>query len=182
MGGSPGLLVMGGDSYPEGRGFESQHCILLGHKNYFIFCLLINTYRFVFIVERGPSLWNFLPSQWWHHKKVHWELSQIIPFVLMHHFSLVSKKKINFLFALVLENLKTFFFNDLTLTDLKGDARATSMKKKKNIFQKNLRRWIVRSPNSWKNFHFYLKIVLLPLRTQKFQFHENSAKTRFANG
>ena len=31
MGGSPGLLVMGGDSYREGRGFESQHHILDGH-------------------------------------------------------------------------------------------------------------------------------------------------------
>ena len=27
-GGSPGLVVMGGDSCPEGRRFESQHCIL----------------------------------------------------------------------------------------------------------------------------------------------------------
>ena len=31
-GGRPGLVVMGGDSWPEGRGFESQICILLdGH-------------------------------------------------------------------------------------------------------------------------------------------------------
>ena len=27
-GGSPGLVVMGGDSCSEGCGFESQHCIL----------------------------------------------------------------------------------------------------------------------------------------------------------
>ena len=31
MGGSPGLVVMGGDSCPEGCVFESQHCILDGH-------------------------------------------------------------------------------------------------------------------------------------------------------
>ena len=30
-GGSLGLVVMGGDSYPEGRGFKTQHCILHGH-------------------------------------------------------------------------------------------------------------------------------------------------------
>ena len=29
--GSPGLVVMGGDSRSEGRGFESLHCILDGH-------------------------------------------------------------------------------------------------------------------------------------------------------
>ena len=31
MGGSPGLVVMGGDSRSEGRGFESQCRILDGH-------------------------------------------------------------------------------------------------------------------------------------------------------
>ena len=31
LGRSPGLVVMGGDSCPEGRGFEFQHCILAGH-------------------------------------------------------------------------------------------------------------------------------------------------------
>ena len=30
MGGSPGLVVMGGVSYSEGCGFESQHHILAG--------------------------------------------------------------------------------------------------------------------------------------------------------
>ena len=30
-GGSPGLVVMGGDSSTDGRGFESQHHILGGH-------------------------------------------------------------------------------------------------------------------------------------------------------
>ena len=28
VGGSPGLVVMGGDSCCDGRGFKSQHCIL----------------------------------------------------------------------------------------------------------------------------------------------------------
>ena len=31
MGGTPGLVVMGGDSWSEGNGFESQHCMLDGH-------------------------------------------------------------------------------------------------------------------------------------------------------
>ena len=31
LGGSPGLVVMGGDSHSEGRGFESLCCILDGH-------------------------------------------------------------------------------------------------------------------------------------------------------
>ena len=30
-GGSPGLVVMGGDSCSKGRVFESRHCILDGH-------------------------------------------------------------------------------------------------------------------------------------------------------
>ena len=29
--GSTGLVVKGGDSRSEGRGFKSQHCILYGH-------------------------------------------------------------------------------------------------------------------------------------------------------
>ena len=29
---SPGLVVMGGDSCSEGRGFEYQRCILYGHN------------------------------------------------------------------------------------------------------------------------------------------------------
>ena len=31
MDGSPGQVVMGGDSYSEDHGFESQHCLLDGH-------------------------------------------------------------------------------------------------------------------------------------------------------
>ena len=31
MGGSPGLVVMGGDLFPEGRGFKSRHSILDGN-------------------------------------------------------------------------------------------------------------------------------------------------------
>ena len=37
-GGNPGLVVMGGDSCSEGRGFESQHLILDGHFFPFICC------------------------------------------------------------------------------------------------------------------------------------------------
>ena len=35
---SPGLVVMGGDSSPEDRGFESQHHILDGHVFTYICC------------------------------------------------------------------------------------------------------------------------------------------------
>ena len=34
----PGLVVMGGDSLSEGRGFESQHRILDGHFFTYICC------------------------------------------------------------------------------------------------------------------------------------------------
>ena len=37
-GGSPGLVVMGGDSCSKGREFESQHCILDGHFFTIICC------------------------------------------------------------------------------------------------------------------------------------------------
>ena len=36
--GRPGLVVMGGDSCPEGRRFESQHGILDGHFVTYICC------------------------------------------------------------------------------------------------------------------------------------------------
>ena len=38
VGGSPGLMVMGGDSCSKGREFESQHRILDGHFFTFICC------------------------------------------------------------------------------------------------------------------------------------------------
>ena len=38
MGGSPGLVVMGGDTYSEGCGFKSRHCILDGHFFTYICC------------------------------------------------------------------------------------------------------------------------------------------------
>ena len=37
-GGSPGLVIMGGDSCPEGRGFESHHRLLDGHFFTYICC------------------------------------------------------------------------------------------------------------------------------------------------
>ena len=39
--GSPGLVVMGGDSCTEGRGFESQCCILDGHFFTLICCKIV---------------------------------------------------------------------------------------------------------------------------------------------
>ena len=38
IGGSPGLVVMGGDSRSEGREFKSQHCILDGHVIFTSIC------------------------------------------------------------------------------------------------------------------------------------------------
>ena len=37
-GGSPGLLVMGGDSCSKGRGFESQHCTYTGWTYFTFIC------------------------------------------------------------------------------------------------------------------------------------------------
>ena len=39
MGGSPGLVVMGGDSYSKGGGFESWRCILVGHNIFHLYLL-----------------------------------------------------------------------------------------------------------------------------------------------
>ena len=41
MGRSPVLVVMGGDSRSEGRGFESQCCILDGHYFTLICCKIV---------------------------------------------------------------------------------------------------------------------------------------------
>ena len=38
---SPGLVVMGDDSYSGGRGFESQHCLLDVHDFFEIIVLFI---------------------------------------------------------------------------------------------------------------------------------------------
>ena len=43
-GGSPGLVVMGGVSCSEGRGFKSRHCLLDGH------------FPHVFVVKIGMML------------------------------------------------------------------------------------------------------------------------------
>ena len=42
MGGSPGLVVMGGDSCSDDRGFESWHHILDGHFFPLICCKICN--------------------------------------------------------------------------------------------------------------------------------------------
>ena len=42
MGGSPGLVVMGGDSCSEGRGFESQHHILCGNFSHIFVVKICN--------------------------------------------------------------------------------------------------------------------------------------------
>ena len=67
MGGSPGLVVMGGDSCTEGRGFESQHHILVGHFSQ-IFVVKIVTFvwkdetkwkrRRGLPILKGKQIWN----------------------------------------------------------------------------------------------------------------------------
>ena len=42
MGGSPGLVVMGGDSRSKGCGFESRHCILEGHFSHIFVVKICN--------------------------------------------------------------------------------------------------------------------------------------------
>ena len=44
LGGSPGLVVMGGESCSKGREFESWHHILDGHLFTFIGCKNCNLY------------------------------------------------------------------------------------------------------------------------------------------
>ena len=41
MGGSPGLVVMGGDSCSKSHGFKSWHCILNGHFSHGICCKIV---------------------------------------------------------------------------------------------------------------------------------------------
>ena len=45
LGGSHGLVVMGGDSCSEGRGFESQHYVLDGHFSHFIVVKLYSLFE-----------------------------------------------------------------------------------------------------------------------------------------
>ena len=49
LGGSPGLVVKGGDSHSEGCGFESQHRILNGHSFTWICCKIV---MFVCLFEK----------------------------------------------------------------------------------------------------------------------------------
>ena len=46
MGGSPGLVVTGGESRFKGRGFESRHRILDGHE-IFSHCFVVKIVLFV---------------------------------------------------------------------------------------------------------------------------------------
>ena len=42
LGGSPGLVVMGGDSHSEGHGFESRYYILDGHFSHIFVVKICN--------------------------------------------------------------------------------------------------------------------------------------------
>ena len=48
LGGSPGLVVMGGDLCSEGRGFESQHRILDVHFSHLFVVKVV-----MFVLKRG---------------------------------------------------------------------------------------------------------------------------------
>ena len=64
LGGSPGLVVMGGDSCSEGSGFESQRCILDGH----VFTLIY--YKFVLMLFWKDWKWTKKRPGMAHLKKV----------------------------------------------------------------------------------------------------------------
>ena len=51
LGGSPGLVVTGGDLTSEGCGFESQHCVLHGH-----YCTIISCKIVLMFVWKWPKL------------------------------------------------------------------------------------------------------------------------------
>ena len=44
LGGSPGLVVMGGDSHSEGHGFESRYRILDGHFSHIFVVKIVMTF------------------------------------------------------------------------------------------------------------------------------------------
>ena len=63
-GGSPGLVVMGGDSYSEGRGFESRHHILDRHFFTFICSKNCNSlFEKTKINKKGPGMAHFFKKQ-----------------------------------------------------------------------------------------------------------------------
>ena len=81
LGGSPGLVVMGGDSHSKGRGFKSQHRILDGldiFSHWFVVKIVLFVWKTPKINEKeagdGPffrrkknqSLFNFFHLNWPH--------------------------------------------------------------------------------------------------------------------
>ena len=59
MAGSPGLVVMGGDSYSKGREFESQHHILDGHFSHLFVVKILMCVEKTKINKKRPGLANF---------------------------------------------------------------------------------------------------------------------------
>ena len=53
--GSPGLVVMGGDSYSKGCGFESGYCILEGHFFTYVFVV-----KFILCLKKRGRGWPIL--------------------------------------------------------------------------------------------------------------------------
>ena len=65
MGGSPGLVVMGGDSCYESRGFESQHCILDGHFSHlFVVKIVMFVWKDENQMKKRPGLAIFLKKNY----------------------------------------------------------------------------------------------------------------------
>ena len=58
MGGTPGLVVMGGDSCSKGCGFKSQHCKLDEHFS-LIFIVKIVTFKQTKINEKEAGVGPF---------------------------------------------------------------------------------------------------------------------------
>ena len=57
-------MVMGGDSCPEGHGFESQHCILDGHFSHIsVVKIVVLVWKDENKLKRGQGTFICLPSE-----------------------------------------------------------------------------------------------------------------------
>ena len=66
LGGSPGLVVMGGDSRSKGRGFESRHRILDGldiFSHWFVVEIVLFVWKRPKINEKEAGMAHFLKKE-----------------------------------------------------------------------------------------------------------------------
>ena len=59
-GGSPGLMVMRGDSCSEGRGFKSPHCKLDGHFSHLFVVKIVMLFEKTKINEKEAGMAHYL--------------------------------------------------------------------------------------------------------------------------